>query len=239
MAQPDTGTATITTRPEVVIEPLRAVETNGPGLIREERKLFLGELEDNVFAIFRKPSTGRDFFEEPPIVGSGYTARGWQTGVESFGAVFFAERMVLGQYTVDQASLETQLEVIKQYEEAFGRDAVQFVPGKYGAYRFWEDGNVRLMLVTSQGAKGVRSITVSIGHVNILNALRMNVESARVDLLEAARIIDSKGRLDSSEGDAALGEPSEPLQQEAQEVPIDPPPTEENSNETGTGTVTL
>lgn len=183
------------TRPEVVIEPFRSVETEAPYLIRQGKRLFVGELEDNVFSLFLKPASARDFFEEPPISGANYTARGWQTGVESFGAVFLGERMVLGQYTVDQASVETTQELITLYENALGSTSVQFVPGKYGTYRFWQRGSVRLMLVTTQGVKGVRSVSVAVGHFRLMDGLRMDATSARLDLTEAARLIDSHGRL--------------------------------------------
>lgn len=190
--QPPVETYTNSVRPNVTVSVPRSAYQTGLHLIRDGKKLYFGELEDNTFNIFRRPSRAQEFFEEPPITGDDYNAHGWQSPAEAFGAIFLQERLVLAQFTLERGSFDAVNDLVTELETENSAYSMTVVPGKVGTYRFWESDRVRLMSVVSFDGKGKSSLTIVLGDVQLMNALRMSQEAARQDLMEASRIFDQK-----------------------------------------------
>lgn len=185
-------TVDIISRPEVSLDPPSSVDPEGVRLLRAGKPIYLGDSEDKVFTTFGRPPRTTDFFEEPPITGEEYQARGWQGSGEGFGAIFLRDRLVLAQQTLEKVSEVTVLEIETEYDEAHRGLPMTLIPGKYGSYRFWTKGDTRAMLVKSQGRRGQVSLTLVIGMVPIMDALRMSETAAREDLFAATRTLEEQ-----------------------------------------------
>lgn len=178
------------TRPEVKVVLPRESEMHALSMGRSGRSIRIGDAEDRVFSIFVKPNRASDFFEEPPIQGDEYLSRGWQSQAESFGGIFLRGQLILGQYMVEKLPADSIEELMMEVSRDQGDLSYEEVPGKYGRYRFWQSGSDRLMAVVTTDVKGQSSFTLVLGISNVMDALRMNVDGARQDLMSATQLLD-------------------------------------------------
>lgn len=65
----------------------------------------------------------------------------------------------------------------------------QVVAGSKIRYWFWEWGNQRLMIATAFMKEGRMDVSVALGHKSVMDVLRMGQEAARVDQVEAERLL--------------------------------------------------
>lgn len=184
-ADPVTQESLAMEKPSVKVSTQRTAEIGDPFLLKGTAKLTLFSTEDEAFRVFPRPSNGFDFFEEAPLTGENYVAKGWQSKVEAFGVVLLRNKVVLAHYTLENADFDTIQSAVREYEAAFGRPAEPTVPGELGSYWFWESGSVRMMIATNKDAKGKSILVLTLGDLDIMNALRMSPEGARQDLVEA------------------------------------------------------
>lgn len=182
-------------KPTVQVSTQWTPAEDAPLLLNGDSRLRIHASEEEAFRAFPRPRGAFDFFEEPPIEGDDYTAKGWQTNAEAFGVLLLRNRMVLGLYTLEGADGDTVAEKVRLYEEGMGRPP-SVVPGEIGSYWFWESGQTRLMITTSRDAKGKSQLAVALGDVAIMNALRMSPDAARQDLVEARSRL--QGRLNEA-----------------------------------------
>lgn len=184
-ADPVTQEALLMEKPVVKLSTQRFAEIGDPFLIKGSAKLSLFATEDEAFRVFPRPANGFDFFEESPITGENYVAKGWQSKVEAFGVVLLRGKVVLAHYTLENADFDTIQSMVTDYERAFARSAEPTVPGELGSYWFWESGRVRMMIATNKDAKGKSILVATLGDIDVMSALRMSPEGARQDLVEA------------------------------------------------------
>ncbi len=171
-------------KPRVEVATQRVVPDDVPFLLNGENRLRIFGTEEEAFSVYPRPRGGFDFFEEPPIEGDEYVAKGWQTSKEAFGVVLLRNRVVLALYTLDGSEVTSAPEKVQKYTEAFGRDP-EIVPGDPAGYWFWESGEVRLMICSSRDSKNQDQMVIAFGDGDVMDALRMSQIAARQDATEA------------------------------------------------------
>lgn len=162
-----------------------SLDEAAPYLIHGDSILRLHSSEEEVFRAFPRPRGAYDFFEEPPITGDTYVAKGWQSNGEGFGVLLVRNRMVLGMQTLENVDADTISQRLQLYEQAMAPMLAEVVPGELASYWFWEVGQARLMICQTKDAKQNSQLVVALGDADVMNALRMSRQAASQDLVEA------------------------------------------------------
>jgi len=171
-------------KPNLQVSVQWTPDSSAPVLINGDRNLRIHSTEDQAFEVFARPKNGFDFFEESPITGDDYVAKGWQSSVESFGVLSLRNKVVLAMYTLDYTSADQLSEKVRLYQEAFPTIEPSVLPGDKASYWFWEVGRVRLMICASQDTKRKQQLVIALGDTDVMDALRMSTDAARLDLVE-------------------------------------------------------
>ena len=172
-------------KPHVKISTAYVPDEHAPVMISGDNRLHVHASEEDAFRVFPRPKGAFDFFEEPPIEGDNYIAKGWQSNIEAFGILLIRNKLVLALHTLDNADQETLTDKLKVYEEAFDPIKADVVPGDSAQYWFWESGQVRLMICMSRDANSRSQLVTALGDNEVMNALRMSRTAASQDLTEA------------------------------------------------------
>lgn len=162
-------------------------------IVRSGVHVYLWQTQDQIFERVPRPRIGNDFFEDPPITGEDYTCRGWESGAESFAGIFLHDRLVLGLYSLENVGREVIDSKVDEYTRLYEPMQPTLVPAESGSYWFWERGNSRIMIVNTLDSKGQHHLTIALGAIKMMDALRMNVKCARQDLFDAHTILTESG----------------------------------------------
>lgn len=146
----------------------------------------VGQLAETVFEDgYRRPPKSTLLTELPPGFDAGFTSQGWETPKRHFSVVIADERVVLALDHWDdietsdaQIALEQTITLNGKPDGEVGKGTVR--------YYFWNDGNVRLMVVVDQGEKPTK-LTMAIGLSKLLDSLRMDPASAVIDTEKAEK----------------------------------------------------
>jgi len=174
-----------------------SVELSEPSTLRDEglalpvgeMRLRIGDLESEAAAKVPRDRGALEITDPVPVTGADLRTRGWANERRSFALTTHESRLVLAldyRRNVSSALLQSTL---RKLEEDNG-PSDEFLGGVYTNYRFWDRGRVRLMIVDTLDSVGGRSMTVALGDSTLMNALRMNLDDARRDQEQAARLLD-------------------------------------------------
>lgn len=148
----------------------------------------IGQLDETVFrGDFAKPPKATNLTELPPGFDESFSTSGWETFKRNLAGVFKDGRLVLLLDNQDQTAAGEAEGQEAKYERIYGLPTTTASSGST-RYKFWEDGPVRLMTVVSSGADG-ESFVVALGLVSVMDRLRMDPDSARIDALKADEVL--------------------------------------------------
>lgn len=150
-------------------------------LVREADKLRVGDTEKQAFALFPRPQGAFEFHELPAVLTDPLSAKGWEASQEGFGVILQGGKVVLAMRRLDRVSKDTVSSTSREYELAFGREPDSSIETGFTTYKFWEKGDVRFMLCATQSAESKLVLTVAVGNVKVMDALRMNKTLAAKD----------------------------------------------------------
>ena len=94
-------------KPSVQVSTGWSLDEHAPYLIHGDSLLRLHASEEDAFRVFPRPRGAYDFFEEPPLEGDNYVAKGWQSNAEGFGVLMVRNRVVLALQTLDNVDADT------------------------------------------------------------------------------------------------------------------------------------
>lgn len=172
-------------KPSVQVSTQWSPDEGAPYLIHSDSILRLHESEEDAFRVFPRPRGAYDFFEDTPLEGDAYVAKGWQNNAEGFGVLLVRNRIVLAMQTLDKVDADTVSQRLKLYEEALAPMSPDVVPGEVASYWFWEVGQARLMICQTKDAKQESQLVIALGDADVMNALRMSRQAASQDMVEA------------------------------------------------------
>lgn len=155
--------------------------------LRDHHKIHLGEDTQKVLGYFSKPSKATSANTLPSSLGPPLVATGWSSKEEGLGVISENDKVVFILHTFNHFNEQTVKEVYGRYQKQFGPP--QELLGKYSSYWFWHAGNQRLMISSSLDNKGNWAVTVALGIVSIMDALRMNLDDAKADQAKAATLL--------------------------------------------------
>lgn len=168
----------------------------GPG-----RRLRVGDPATQALEFFDRPARTFVLRDRPPAFPEEYRSKGWESEKESFAILSYENRVVLALYTLQGADERTlQEDFLDVYMGAY--DFLQptvVPPGPSARYWFWEDDGHRLMICAARGRAGL-TVSLALGDVSAMDALRMSPSAALVDRRRADEIWGSQ-RDDSGPGE--------------------------------------
>jgi len=166
--------------PKVQIASLEVPNTEDLGIVHNGERLRLGDLREIGLEVFPVPKRAQIFREELPVLNDSMKAEAWEDGLRSFGMITQKGRVVLAVYTEDRVAENRINDVVADHERAFGTAAVT-VPGSNVNYRFWSKASTRVMICDTTDFKNRRSVTIAVGHFELMDVLRMSAKAAEND----------------------------------------------------------
>ncbi|MEQ1933461.1 MAG: hypothetical protein ABL962_06230 [Fimbriimonadaceae bacterium] len=177
--------------PKTVEAPGR-LEATTLGLITESDRLHVGDSLEQVEKLFPAPSGSVAIKELPEAFGTRYEGYGFDTGTRSFGSIFFEDKLALAMIYRNAVKVVDSDLIMKSYKDAFGLPEQTVGKGPI-TYAFWEIQDQRLMICVSTDQKtNLRNLTISVGHKNMMSALRMGERYATNDVRNAEQLPDEK-----------------------------------------------
>lgn len=185
----DTAPAT-TTPPETVASPdFNRLTTLA--LVSGDRTLKVGDSTDQAESFFERPRRSFLLRELPEAFGPGYRARGWESDRQGFGIVSYRDRVAAAMLTVegvDETVVQETLQTHRRNDDPNNPDRRTFTQeSRVARYWFWEEANQRVMVCAAKTYRGDFTVTVAVGDIAALDALRMSPEEARNDANRAER----------------------------------------------------
>lgn len=149
-------------------------------LRREDSAVRIGMTpEAAVSGAFGRPGRSTRIEELPPGFDESFAVSGWESGRRTFAAVAKEGQVVLALDQTDRATDREVSDAFRTYETAYGEPMAEVVTD-HVRYAFWQNGSVRLMVVSYAG-NGESSVTVALGLTPAMDRLGMNYESAQRD----------------------------------------------------------
>lgn len=142
----------------------------------------VGDSEVQVNQVFKSPANDKS--QVPPALGAGYTAHAFENSSEGFGALYYGGKLALAMHR-SLSIPNTEVERIQDfYAYRFRRrsDDQHTISDDKIRYWFWNDKNVRLVLVAvAKGNTDRYDLTEAIGDYNVMDALRLSPTKAAED----------------------------------------------------------
>lgn len=137
--------------------------------------------------LFTQPKKSFELRELPTQFGDGFRVRGWESDAEGYGVISFDGRVALALRTLRNVDEERVIETIREAEYDLGRNAVT-ATGKTSRYWFWESQRDRKMVCAVEVKRGEFMLTLAIGELNVMDALRMAPAQAQKDAARSGAI---------------------------------------------------
>lgn len=153
---------------------------NGPDALK------VGDDVAASLGFFAKPKKAYEFRDLPNVFPPEFKSNGWENDVEGYGLISFDNRVAAAMrllHKVDEARVQNEITSIR-YQS--GRET-ETVTGRAARYWFWESGRHRQMVCAVPEGKDTFLLTIAIGELNTMNALRMNQRLAEADTKRADR----------------------------------------------------
>ena len=173
------------------VVPTRKIDVPVPALLDrpslyltgEQGKVILGMPEKDALTMFPKPVGATEVREPPPILADTITASGWESKTGGFAVLAKEGSVVLAMRSIDNVSKETVIDLKASYAEAIGgRIKARDLGDDDAGFRFWLDGQTQLMIAWSRDLKKRLGVSIALGSVPVMQALRMDERFARSDL---------------------------------------------------------
>lgn len=159
-------------------------------LISGKERLQVGDSLEKAARVLPSPVGAFGLKDLPPGFGQAFRARGFETRDDGLGLILVDNRVALAMRRVENVSVEAIEEVVKTYIRQFG-EPDESISGARIEYRFWRKEDQRLMLCTAPDrAEPARfDVTVAVGVISLMDALRMSYPAAREDRAMAERAL--------------------------------------------------
>jgi hypothetical protein len=184
------------TQPDSTVQPKAApkepdfAHESRLAIVKRSGTVRVGDTYDQVLAVFPEPRGAFNSVEVPASLPGGYRSRVWETSSEGLGVILFRDRVAVALYTLRRGDWELLRETVSRHEQAFPSIAIDVVSGERANYWFWEEGPQRLMICGFQPRSGETQITVALGDIATMNALRIGSGFARKDQDRLKEIIE-------------------------------------------------
>jgi len=188
---PEVNADGVPTKQTILLPTPLAPADGALGMVHNGELVRVGEDLDDVLRIFPKPKGAYQFEEEPPVGHDTMKATVWEGRGQSLAVLHLPSRdnrrVVLAMYTLENVADSVVNQIVAEHDAVWQpcRDPL-FT--EQSTYRFWTQGPARLMIVESKDPKDRKSITVAIGHYEVMDALRMSPSLAVEDQAEALDI---------------------------------------------------
>lgn len=158
-------------------------------LISESGRLRVGDSLEEAGRAFPPPDSF-GLKELPPGFGTGFRARGFETRDEGLGLILVDNRVAIAVRREENVKVERIEDVVKSFVRQFG-EPDESVSGARIEYRFWNKEDQRLMLCTAPDRADPThfDVTMAVGVMTLMDALRMSYPMAREDRAMAERAL--------------------------------------------------
>ena len=173
-------------------------------LIKDGRRLSVGDPRSNPLRVFKSPSGSYEIRSLPSVFGEKFSVVAWESNDRSFGAILYTRdetdpefhdepdspRVVQAMITRDGVDDQIIVDTFMEYRDRFGPPDWRSV-GEDVAYWIWEKRDRVLMINKATEASGTVSLTVAVGVKEVMDRLRMSESAAKRDAETAEELLKS------------------------------------------------
>ncbi len=172
------------------VTPPESLAPTDLALFSETGRLRVGDSLDEATRVFPSPHGMVGPKELPPGFGQEFRARGFESREEGLGLILMDNRVALALRRLENRAFPEVQDLVAEFKVSFG-EAQESVAGARIEYRFWEIEDQRLMLCTAPDKNDPTrfDITMAVGPINLMDALRMSYPAAREDRAVAERTL--------------------------------------------------
>ncbi len=151
-------------------------------LLDGQSRIRIGDAPDDVEKAFPPPVNSFPFKELPRQFNGQYRAKGYETALNGFGAIYHDNRLAGAMWRLENVTAGEVQSIVRTYLSEFN-DADQTLPKGSIQYWFWtrQDQRVMICSVPDRQLPLRYDVTVALGHVIVMDALRMSYPAARED----------------------------------------------------------
>jgi len=151
------------------------------GLLNGSRRLHVGDPWKEGLSFYAKPENAADIRDVPPGWETLYRGRGWQTNNESFGILIYEDYVALAIRIYEHADEDFFNETLARYQARFPDLKPISETAKVARYLFAQENKDRLMICATRAYAGDLTITIAVGHADVMDGLHMSPDAAKVD----------------------------------------------------------
>lgn len=160
-------------------------------------RLYVGDEVDHALEVFTPPPRAYAVTTLPGNWSStGLKASGWEAVDDGFGVVVKGGKVALALLKLERTNSRLYDQIASNFRDELGPATKKIIQNPSAtetvSYQFWKQGVHLLMLEGDFGKGGRGTIAMSVGHQDLMAALRMTPDSAGQDLAEAKRLRDAK-----------------------------------------------
>ncbi|MBL8087517.1 MAG: hypothetical protein JNM85_05520 [Chthonomonas sp.] len=176
-------------KPRVTISVPIPPQAGDLGLVHSGELIRLGDSKASAWQVVPKPKGAYEFTEDPPVLNESMQASVWESRDQSFGLITMKGKVVLAIHAWENVDDATLNSIVADHESAFG-PAPNRAQYPLTDYWFWAKGQSRLMVVVATDSRQRRTVSAVIGQYELMDALRMSLQSAEDDAKAAQARLD-------------------------------------------------
>lgn len=167
-------------------------------ILNTASKLYLGDEADRALEVFGTPPRSYDVTDLPDgWKEQGFSAAGWETSDEGFGAVLQQGRVALVVFSVDHAAPSLFERLVADYGDDLALRPAS-IAGRRATYCFWSTDDQTLMICRTETHSGT-TVTVALGANPLMEALRMSIGRAKEDLKDSEELFRTSATIQNAE----------------------------------------
>ncbi len=117
-----------------------------------------------------------------PLSGDGLLPIGWETPNKGFGAIRDGNKLVLAMIWESKVSHSEAAKISAEYDRYNQQLSSQVVAANGSHYTFWENNSIRMMLYVQKKGEDAYNVTLTLGQIDLMNAIRASAQQAQNDL---------------------------------------------------------
>lgn len=153
-------------------------------------RLYVGVSPSEAIDFYGRPKRSYEFRDLPTRFKPPFKAVGWETTTESFGIISYDNRTAAAIREFVKVDDDRVKEEVDRYSRRFDPREPLIVEGKSATYWIWEIERHRMVICSTPAGGKSRNLTLAIGELNTMDALRFSQMKALDDIRRADRALE-------------------------------------------------
>lgn len=153
-------------------------------IVNGSEKIKIGDPYFRWEVVFPRPKKAAFEIQElpKPLNQDDLQPVGWESSTRGYGAIRNGRRIVLAMIWQSKLTQEDASKIKNEYYSLNSSLPAEVVTENGSTYTFWENNQIRMMLLVQKTGSDSFNVTVSLGQADLMTAIRASVNQAQNDL---------------------------------------------------------